>query len=929
MDDFYDYDLDHGIDDTDDSIIERVHMPISSRTIKKEEKLVNNYFCPNHELIKIRLNNNITNDNMYNTFGNPYLICLKNGVKFESYYYNNIVTESQFDTIMKSVDIIPISYKIITSSALKYLTSISSEKFNTLNVLNKYGSNITIDKDVLLCCLLRFNRMNIDRYLMQFDGISEFIDLYNSVIINEYLGQYNKTSTVRQNHIRMINNMTESNYYTVHNNCQLNITLKFKSRSFNLSLSDRLFDETVQNVLKKLSESNEDNNYLAFLFKKASYLDASSAINSSGYKLYRITYNQLTNTMTNNDFNTLYNKLSFAERYHLIMNCMCSKELCHYVVNNNYILDEIISSKKDLNGYTFMNKYAQLIRYFLGYSWLTMYMEESIKRTYITKNDRFIFDIDTASRLPYYPYSSYNLHICPYLPILVESESLNTDKNILGAQQFIFDGSNEIKRQTRYGVCDKDTFIKRVNMFVSGLSENNNILEGVNWNNIAMSGSMMACCLPNFNTLMCNFMSEKTVDSMDLDFIGFIKEYYSEADIDVMCNIHDIHGYVDKINEFKNTIDSNIRKIHKLNSDVIISAIYSNKTAAIMINKEFINSVLVPELNMDYVTILSNVNHIKIKTVIYKHYIQHYKDELPKLIKDNPDKFTDPKYHEIYLPVSIENINVIFIKTKINKLEDMKKDVEEKEETDNNIENEDKEFDKENQYDDLVDEEYQKSNVVFIPKINYKYRINSPYLQHSFEFFQIKYDEFFSTVARFHLPIVRGYYNGENVYLTPSSISACMTLLNIDYKYFAGSKDPIEIINKYRMRGFGTILNDREIMRLIEYTDLVPKWKQKYGLNIKSNSSVMEILGQLSLSSHLYKRDGRIIKNEYTIIPKNLADIFKVIKNIYNTSNIDDNFNLQDLLTINKYGYVNPVKKWLIDAFNDYSFNDLNTIKNN
>jgi hypothetical protein len=35
--------------------------------------------------------------------------------------------------------------------------------------------------------------------------------------------------------------------------------------------------------------------------------------------------------------------------------------------------------------------------------------------------------------------------------------------------------------------------------------------------------------------------------------------------------------------------------------------------------------------------------------------------------------------------------------------------------------------------------------------------------------------------------------------------------MNLDYKYFAGSQDPINIINKYRMRGFGCWLNMNEL----------------------------------------------------------------------------------------------------------------------
>ena len=77
------------------------------------------------------------------------------------------------------------------------------------------------------------------------------------------------------------------------------------------------------------------------------------------------------------------------------------------------------------------------------------------------------------------------------------------------------------------------------------------------------------------------------------------------------------------------------------------------------------------------------------------------------------------------------------------------------------------------------------------------------------------------------LPIVRSYYDGNTVYITPSCISACMTFLNMDYKYFAGSKDPIEIINKYRSRGFGTILNENEIKRLLEYSSVVPKMESE------------------------------------------------------------------------------------------------------
>jgi hypothetical protein len=918
--------------------------------IKGIEK-VNNIFYPNLDCIQRRFNDDITKDNLYKEFGNPYIICLKDSAKYESFFYNQIITEEQLDSMFKSIEIIPTTYKTISGTAFKYLTSINAYTFDTLKVHDKYGTLLTASNDVLVCCLLRFNKTNIVRYLKQFDGISSFIDLYNSLLINEYLGQSNKTSTIRQNHIQIINSMVESNYYTNHNNCQLNITLKFKSRGFNLALSERLSDQTVQKVLQRLAESKEeDNNYLAFLFRKSSYLDASSAVNASGYKLYRISNNPIIDKMTVDHFNAVYNKLNHTEKYHLIMNSMISKDLCHFILNNKYILDEIMSDTIDSNGYTFMNKYGQLIRYTLGYAWLTMYMEESIKRGYINTKDRFIFDIETASKLPYFPYSINNLHICPYLPILVDTETLNAEKNVLGVQQYKFDAdiNGNILKKTRYGVTDKNTFIDRVNMFVSG-KQNTDILKGINWSNIAMSGSIMACCLPNFNTLMSNFFQ----NNKEIDFIGFANEYYKEADIDVMCNIPDIYQFVDKIYEFKDTIENNIKTINKLSLESPnITSVFSNKSAAIMINKYFIKAHLQKETGLDYVDILSNVNAPAVKTVVYKHYMKWYKTNLIESIKSNSQKFTDDKYHELYLPVPIENINVVFIKTQIDKKED---EDEEKKKLENEkklidddveIETDDIEFGEDRKYEEdhlAQAEEYPADNIVFIPKVNFKFRISSSYLPHNFELFQIKHEEFFSTVARFHLPIVRSYYDGSNVYITPSCISACMTMLNIDYKYFAGSKDPIEIINKYRMRGFGTILNDREIVRLLEYSNLVPKWKQLYSLNIQSNGSVMKILGQLDINNSLF-RPSKVLDNkepsteyknirmlfEYNVIPQNLSEIINIIKRMYKTSAVGDNFNLTNLTTINKYGYVEPVKKWLIDAFYDFNFNrmDKNNITN-
>ena len=120
---------------------------------------------------------------------------------------------------------------------------------------------------------------------------------------------------------------------------------------------------------------------------------------------------------------------------------------------------------------------------------------------------------------------------------------------------------------------------------------------------------------------------------------------------------------------------------------------------------------------------------------------------------------------------------------------------------------------------------------------NIKYNISSPHLSRKFEVFKIKYN-FMATVSRFHLPCVRGYYDGNQVYLLPSAISALLTNKCIDYKYFAGVRSPFEIILKYIFRGYSIFFNKREMIKIVEYIKNSDKWRNvfKYNENFKTNT---------------------------------------------------------------------------------------------
>jgi hypothetical protein len=146
--------------------------------------------------------------------------------------------------------------------------------------------------------------------------------------------------------------------------------------------------------------------------------------------------------------------------------------------------------------------------------------------------------------------------------------------------------------------------------------------------------------------------------------------------------------------------------------------------------------------------------------------------------------------------------------------------------------------------------------------------------------------------------------------MLPSCITAHMTYMNLDYKYVSGQKDILEIINKYRMRGFGTWLNKNEINQYIKYITKIPFWKNLY--NYEENTSPKLILSQLLPTNKLfyprsYNQDSYI---DYKPIPFDNPYI-QVHNKMYKYSpSIYSKF-----ITINrKSGYVNPFDEHFLSS---------------
>jgi len=433
-------------------------------------------------------------------------------------------------------------------------------------------------------------------------------------------------------------------------------------------------------------------------------------------------------------------------------------------------------------------------------------------------------------------------------------------------------------------------------------------------------------------------MSNTEIKSHSKTYLDYINEYYRDADIDMLCNL-DGSAFIDKVYLVANTIKSNIKtfietsKITGYEKDLLVT-IKPVKSVAVIINVDFIKKYLLTTLEsqgMSYGEVITDINNIKVKQAVYPFYLKHKHQK-------NIDFASDPSNHsvwnnQLYAPefdiVGVEQLQIVFARTKKDKADEAacaqnktENDEEITESSEDLIADEDKEYFKEPEESKEVEQEpvslIDEANVLFIINENLKFKISSPFMPHSIEAFKIRFNDYFGTVASFHLPIVRAFYDGTTVKMTPSCISACMTMINIDYKYFAGSKDPIEIINKYRCRGFGTILNDKEKVRFFEYNNLVEKWKNIYSIKLNDSLSIKKCLGFKSPCDDMFKYSKKVY-GENTVYANIPADSSltseRIVENIYaikNQSNISTIF--KSLRFINEFGYIEPMKHYVIDT---------------
>jgi len=734
-----------------------------------------------------------------------YIMCLKDGDQCDGMTKENITLDD-----LQPYTLIKVPINAIRS---RHMLKLSKETALMYFPWKTFNSD-----DVLIYPTFLLTNSIVDQYAMQYTGISDISVYMNAIFSNKYMGVDNNSVVLTSVRIDMIRSMIESKFWVDPLNCNQNITLQFAARRFNLPNTEKVQNPEFQRIIKITEDY-----YLDKQHKPEQFIDPSMAIVKSGFRLYKLTPPKC--KITNQHFRSVVTHLlksNIKELYYFVHYTLASKDQCHLVLHNIDLLHEPTSyalTDPTNNTYnTFIQMFWVPFKYGLHYAWLCMYMEEAIKKTKASVDDRFVFTSDVVSHFPTYPFEPDDIKQSPYAPLLVNYENVKPHKNVMGIN------INEFILNHKVGVVNSQQFKYRMNMFVSG--RDIDIFEGVDWNDIGVTGSIMAACLPLFNPLMLHFSTQNGGEHAVNDgtmLVNFFNQYYKNADMDVMVSKSGPE-YIDKVYEIYGVIQSNLYKFYP---DCQVDITF--KKTVTFVSK-------------------SNIE----KDEAYDLYLTHMK--LKRRASD------DGRYIAIDEIVGADDMKIIVR--------------------------------------DTIDDPFRVYD-------NIKFRISSPYMQREIELFSVKLS-FIGTVSRFYLPIVRAFYDGSRVNMLPSCVTACMTFINLDYRYFAGTKDPIDVVNKYRFRGYGILMNESEISKFITYSKTVEPWKTSY-------NNMAKIRGYLDISSNFFGQNLRYVSS----CAHGSWRLIAAHGGYYNWDDLLSD-ELYPISCVNQHGYTVPINIEMFDKF-DFS----------
>lgn len=813
------------------------------------------------------------------------ILCLDNDAKVDArleayieqlYERNTTIDYVTDERYAKKLAIVEVPFHIFFKKSInKGIVSIDQkilEKFNC--------GDITLNEKELVILMLESRKREVNNWakIITHNGsLNKFCEFVTFVNYNRLLD-----SASTQKSIKYLNQLDNSNYWETFSNCNTNVDDYFEKRLFNLKTCkyEALPNSTMENEISKLLTGLTITNKLAnggYPEKVTNPRATKSTKSTKTVNTFRSTKKSFYNITEENgiiDKSTIdellnNNMINEKQKYYLICNLLMSKKYCHYIINNPQVANTLK---------WFYAKHIVTMRYLISYAWYCMYKEENIKKTRTVFTDRHVFSIDMASNLPTFPFMHSDPGRNPYFSCSLSHDVYDCKTSISGIE-------TNIKYQQ--GIVDLQEFRRRLNIFNIG-DPNINIFAGLNWDNMAICGGVMSAILPKINPLMflCATSNDKCGDGPPNDACinAFIKNYYGNSDIDIACNHKNILDFIDKVKEIKSVLLTNLSKMNKgiKESDILIASI---KSVSVYVDTNILKEKCKNgDIEWEYTEILVNKNKEHILHTFHEYYINQKRKANAKNKKILKNKLLDSLYLHIADYCPRQNVTIVFADAM--KVEEYNKSP--------------------NQNDGIETVYYKMEGDQIFMKFTetIKYKISSPYLPHPLEIFRISEEDFFSTIARFHLPCVRSYYDGNNCYMLPSAISAYHTFMNLDFKYFVGARNPLDIINKYRSRGYGTVLNKKESDFFIRYVESKPELEAVYD---KANSKNKRILGSLNVTHNLYTS----MVPGISTVPNGLLTSAGAPPDAFNSGNglgiLNESIYKKDT------GNIGTIERWMID----------------
>lgn len=762
-----------------------------------------------------------------------------------------------------------------------YNSNVSQEIFeNVSKNLILYRVNLEILNNKLHSNnLLLLNRELIDRYnLFTYDlGLTNLvIPIFNIQYENltDYISQYDT------NIFKRIYNLVILNKYFKCTNYDHKLYELINSYNFNgYWTNHENIKKDISNIYTviniKKSKTKSLNKYLPDAHNYSTLLNKDKLL-----KLELPTEKGIYENITKEELNSLFDILDDKFKFLLFSNLLVSYKYCHLVINNAHIL-------KYMNKYMIAFENQKYFKSLISYAWVKLYIDE-----FNHNFDNNLFDINTASTLPIfslygmdeYPQSN------PYITLLSDNYGINMLDKVLG-----------LTPELGQGIATLDEFKKLLNIYCTHY-ENKNIFDNIDFKkyNIAIVGSVITACIQKKHPLTVLFENNKPYNEL---YSHFFAEYYANSDVDVMFLMDDIKSHS---NPFLDTTNMNfMKKFYEFYNEIMINIC--------TINEPYADPDHIKVTSIKYINIVVSENFVREKIKLDK-FNKMSSEELTQYFNKNKQNQEDidmilPFYCD-FIESSIKDIpNIDEYKLHYPDL-----------------------FLESNNIRIILDS---KSSKDFSVTFTFKYHINSPYLAHRLEVFYVKTSKSFATViSNFHLPCVRGYYDGDNVYLTPSCITAHLTYMNINTNYVSCNTDLSEIVIKYHIRGFGTFVSNTQKREITHYiNNKKPIYKNIYGENTK------KLLGKVSMYSPIYKPREKLqdlyLDSDYVLLDERynqnniIANI--ITKNKLVSINENGITSPNYLLTgdrcdtvIDRYGVLNPLNKWYIDRKYYELFNNPN-----